>query len=167
MSKTVLVTGASRGIGRETPIYLAKNGMTSRWFLKELVTDLGEAPKYNVAELFNQAVSKLIEKPRMLIVDEFDYLINNTRAIETIRDLHDRTGIPVILVGMGVVDKKLSRYRHFFDRIVEIYKFTPFDIEDVREIVTTLSEINFDDAIAWIHKKANRFRQIVKLIMHI
>ena len=98
----------------------------------------------------------------MLIVDEIDYLINNTRAIETIRDLHDRTGIPVILVGMGAVDKKLSRYRHFFDRIVEIYKFTPFDIEDVREIVTTLSEINFDeDAIEWVHQKANRFRQIV------
>ena len=33
-------------------IITAKNGMTSRWFLKELVTDLGEAPKYNVAELF-------------------------------------------------------------------------------------------------------------------
>ena len=149
-------------------IITAKNGMTSRWFLKELVTDLGEAPKYNVAELFTQAVSKLIEKPRMLIVDEIDYLINNTRAIETIRDLHDRTGIPVILVGMGAVDKKLSRYRHFFDRIVEIYKFTPFDIEDVREIVTTLSEINFDeDAIEWVHQKANRFRQIVKLIMQI
>ena len=89
----------------------------------------------NFKEPVRDAVVKLVENPRMIIVDEIDYLINNTRAIETIRDLHDETGIPILLVGMGAVDKKLSRYKHFFDRIVEIYRFIPFNFEDVNKFL--------------------------------
>ena len=153
-------------IQQDALIITAKNGMTPRWLLKQLVSDLGEAPKILVADLFEQAVAKLVENPRMIIVDEIDYLINNTRAIETIRDLHDETGIPILLVGMGAVDKKLSRYKHFFDRIVEIYRFIPFDFEDVKTIINTLSDVPFEDsAIEIVYQKSNRFRQIVKIIL--
>ena len=153
-------------IQQDALIITAKNGMTPRWLLKQLVSDLGEAPKILVAYLFEQAVAKLVENPRMIIVDEIDYLINNTRAIETIRDLHDETGIPILLVGMGAVDKKLSRYKHFFDRIVEIYRFIPFDFEDVKTIINTLSDVPFEDsAIEIVYQKSNRFRQIVKIIL--
>ena len=69
---------------------------------------------------------------------------------------------------MGSVDKKLSRYKHLFDRIIEIYKFTPFELEDIRQIITELSEVKIEDeVIELIHKKANRFRQIVKLLIEI
>lgn len=153
-------------IQQDALIITAKNGMTPRWLLKQLVSDLGEAPKILVADLFEQAVVKLVENPRMIIVDEIDYLINNTRAIETIRDLHDETGIPILLVGMGAVDKKLSRYKHFFGRIVEIYRFIPFDFEDVKTIINTLSDVPFEDsAIEIVYQKSNRFRQIVKIIL--
>ena len=152
-------------IQQDALIITAKNGMTPRWLLKQLVSDLGEAPKILVADLFEQAVAKLVENPRMIIVDEIDYLINNTRAIETIRDLHDETGIPILLVGMGAVDKKLSRYKHFFDRIVEIYRFIPFDFEDVKTIINTLSDIPFEDSAIEIVYQSNRFRQIVKIIL--
>lgn len=153
-------------IQQDALIITAKNGMTPRWLLKQLVSDLGEAPKILVADLFEQAVAKLVENPRMIIVDEIDYLINNTRAIETIRDLHDETGIPILLVGMGAVDKKLSRYKHLFDRIVEIYRFIPFNFEDVKTIINTLSDVPFEDsAIEIVYQKSNRFRQIVKIIL--
>lgn len=149
-------------------IVTAKNGMTTRWFLSELVADLGETPQYNIPALFEQATRKLVEKPRMLIIDEVDYLINESRAIETIRDLHDKTGIPVLLVGMGAVDKKLRRYKHLFDRIIDIYKFEPFNLDDVKEIITTISEVYIEDeVIEEIHKRANRFRQIVKILSKI
>lgn len=149
-------------------IVTAKKGMTTRWLLDDLVSELGEDPGGYASYLFNQAVYKLIETPRMIIVDEVDYLANATKTIETIRDIHDKTGVPVLLVGMGSIDKKLSRYKHLFDRVVEIYKFTPFDIEDVKMIVKTLSEVEIaDDVIEIIHAKANRFRQIIKLITKI
>ncbi|MBR1425024.1 AAA family ATPase [bacterium] len=152
-------------VKQDAILITAKNGMSARWFLAELVADLGESPHFNIPILFEQAVRHLIEHPRMLIVDEVDYLINSSKAVETIRDLHDKTGIPVLLVGMGMLDKKLIRFKHLFDRIIEIYRFVPFDIDDVKEIVNTLSEVEIEDTtIETLYQKANRFRQIVKYI---
>lgn len=149
-------------------IVTGTNHMTPRWFLKKLVEDLGEMPQKLVSELFEQAATLLIQNPRMLIVDEVDYLVNSAKTIETIRDLHDRTGIPVLLVGMAAVDKKLSRYKHLFDRIIGIYKFKPFDYEDIKQIINNLSEVPFEeDAVAWVSERANRFRQIVNIIANI
>lgn len=155
-------------VKQDAIIVTGKKDMSTRWFLQDLADGLGISAAWYSADLFNQVVSKLIEKPRMLIVDEIDYLVNSKRTIETIRDVHDRTGIPVLMVGMYAADKKLSRYKHFFDRIVEIYRFVPFDKDDIKEIVKTLSEVEMnDDVIEIICKKANRFRQIVKLITKI
>jgi len=143
----------------------AKHSMTTHWLLEELVNELGETPMYKSSDLFNQAVRQLVENPRMIIVDEIDYLAGDKRTIETLRDIHDKTGIPVIMVGMGMADKKLIRYKHLFDRISEILKFTTFDLEDVKMIIEQLSEVPITaEAVEFIHQKANRFRQIVKLI---
>ncbi len=153
---------------QDAVLVTAANGMSRIWFLKTLVTELGEEPKKRAYELFEQAVTKLIEHPQILIVDEVDYLVDSTRAIETVRDLHDRTGIPVLLVGMGAADKKLKRYKHLYDRLLGIYKFEPFDLEDVRKIVTTLCEVPVDDdVIEIIAKNGNRLRQIVISILKI
>ena len=153
---------------QDAVLVTAANGMSRIWFLKTLVTELGEEPKKRAYELFEQAVTKLIEHPQILIVDEVDYLVDSTRAIETVRDLHDRTGIPVLLVGMGAADKKLKRYKHLYDRLLGIYKFVPFDLEDVKKIVTTLCDVPVDDdVIEIIAKNANRLRQIVIYILKI
>jgi hypothetical protein len=152
-------------LNQDAILITAKNGMSRKWLLSDIVRELGEAPFWTTEDLFNQAVSKIVEKPRMIIVDEVDYLTKNSQAIETIRDLHDKTGVPVLLVGMGCVDKKLSKYKHLFDRIVEIYRFTPFDMDDVKEIVTSLCEVKIaDETVKTLQKKSNRFRQLVKNI---
>lgn len=143
----------------------AKNSMSPRWLLEELVLELGETPMFKTSDLFNQAVRQLINLPRTIIVDEIDYLAANNMAIETLRDLHDRTAVPIVMVGMGLVDKKLSRYKHLYDRFSEILKFQPFDYEDVKMLINELSEVKLsEDAIALIFNNANRFRQIVKFI---
>ncbi len=51
------------------------------------------------------------------------------------------------------------------DRISEIYMFDEFDFQDVKQIVTELSEVEIhDSAIRVIHQKATKFRQIVQII---
>ncbi len=146
-------------------IVTAKNKMTVRWFLSDLVEELGENPDYYCSDLFKQAVRLLVANPRTIIVDEIDYLTSQQSVIETLRDLHDRTGVPVLMVGMAMADKKLSRYKHLFDRVLEVYKFLPFDFEDVTLIIQTMSEVNISEgAISLVFKKLNRFRQIVKAV---
>ena len=141
------------------------NLMTPKWFLEELASELDEIPKFLTADLFRQCVESLNEKPRMIIVDEVDYLLRESKTIETLRDLHDKADIPIIMVGMNLAQRKISRYKHIQDRITEVIKFNVFMLSDVQEIVQQLSEIEFSkEAVALMHTNANRFRQIVKFI---
>ena len=66
---------------------------------------------------------------------------------------------------MGLAHRKLERYKHLYDRFSEIVKFETFGVGDLSQIFSQLSEIPFTpDSIEYIHKKYNRFRQIVQLI---
>ncbi len=147
-------------------IYLrATNLMTGRWLLEEIVKEMDEIPRYLTSDNFNLIVQKLKQKPQLIIIDEIDYLMNNLKTIEILRDIHDETDCPIIFVGMGLAHKKLERYKHLFDRFSEIVKFETFGVNDIAQIINQLAEIKFTaDSIEYIHKKYNRFRQIVQLI---
>ncbi len=147
-------------------IYLrATNLMTGQWLLEEIVNEMDEIPRYLTSDNFNLIVQKLKQKPQLIIIDEIDYLMNNFKTIEILRDIHDETECPIIFVGMGLAHKKLERYKHLFDRFSEIAKFETFSINDLKQIFEQLSEVQVNiDAIEFIHKKYNRFRQIVQLI---
>lgn len=147
-------------------IYLrATNLMTGRWLLEEIAKEIDEIPRYLTSDNFNLIVQKLKQKPQLIIVDEIDYLMNNLKTIEILRDIHDETNCPIIFVGMGLAHKKLERYKHLFDRFSEIVKFETFWVNDLSQIVSQLSEVTFTpDAVEYIHTKYNRFRQIVQLI---
>ena len=147
-------------------IYIrASNLMTSRWLVEEIVREMDELPRYLTSDNFNVVISKLIQKPKIIFVDEIDYLMNNYKSVETLRDIHDKTDCPIIFVGMGLALRKLEKYKHLYDRFSEIVKFETFEIEDLSQIFSQLSEIPFTpNSIEYIHKKYNRFRQIVQLI---
>ncbi len=147
-------------------IYLrATNLMTGRWLLEEIAKEMDEIPRYLTSDNFNLIVQKLKQKQQLIIIDEIDYLINNLKTIEILRDIHDETDCPIIFVGMGLAHKKLEKYKHLYDRFSEIVKFETFGVNDISQIINQLAEIKFTtDSIEYIHKKYNRFRQIVQLI---
>lgn len=147
-------------------IYLrASNLMTGRWLLEEIVKELDEIPKFLTSDNFNIVVKKLKQNPQVIFIDEIDYLMNNYKTIETLRDIHDETGCQIIFIGMGLAHRKLERYKHLYDRFSEILKFETFGVNDIGQIINQLSEISFTpDAVEYIHTKFNRFRQIVQLI---
>ena len=150
-------------------IYLrASNLMTGRWLLEEMVNELGEIPRFLTSDNFNIVVKKLKQNPQIIFIDEIDYLMNNYKTIETLRDIHDETGCPIIFIGMGLAHRKVERYKHLYDRFSEILKFETFGVNDLSQIIGQLSEITFTlDTVEYVHVKYNRFRQIVQLINQI
>lgn len=139
--------------------------MTGRWLLEEMVKELDEIPRFLTSDNFNIVVKKVKQNSQIIFIDEIDYLMNNYKTIETLRDIHDETGCPIIFIGMGLAHRKLERYKHLYDRFSEILKFETFGVNDLSQIIGQLSEITFTpDAIEYIYTKYNRFRQIVQLI---
>ncbi len=143
----------------------AQNKMTCRWLLEKIVYELGESPSRKMADLIEQCITHLRLKPQVIIIDEVDYLINRHRIVETLRDLHDLTGVPIVLIGMQEAKTKLGKYRHLYDRISEIIEFKSFSKDDLDVIVEELSEIKItDEAKEIFFEKTNRFRQVIKWI---
>ena len=66
---------------------------------------------------------------------------------------------------MELADKKLQKYGHINDRIFAKLKFEKLSKEDFKEIIETLSEVEFsDNAIRYITNRNLQLRQIVKII---
>ena len=126
---------------------------------------MSEIKPYTISESFNEVIRNLILNPRVLIVDEIDYLTMESKAVEILRDIHDRTNVPVVLVGMTSANSRLKKFSHLYDRLSEIIKFEKFSKTDIKTIVKELSEIEMTDcAVKYIYSNLNRFRQIVKII---
>lgn len=174
ISKIGLIYGEA-GLGKtKTAQYLAIkfdaiyvraiNSMTPKWLMEEIAKELDEIPRFFTADIFRQCVNTLRQNPQIIIIDEIDYLLKDFKTIEILRDLHDETGVPIILVGMDLAKHKLKKYTHLYDRISEIYHFTEFDFKDIKQITEELSEVEITDcAIKVILSKATRFRQIVQI----
>lgn len=139
--------------------------MTARWLLTEILDEMGELSGYKISDCFKLVVRNLLVNPQIIIVDEVDYLTVDSRAVETLRDIHDKTNVPIILVGMINAKSRLKKFNHLYDRLSEIVKFEKFSKADIKTIVQELSEVEMTDcAIRYIYMNLNRFRQIVKVI---
>lgn len=139
--------------------------MTTRWLLEHITKAIGGTTFFRSSDLLDQIEKSLIRNPRVLIVDEIDYLVSNECAVEILRDIHDRTQVPVILVGMSRSNQHLKRFEHLYDRFSEVMHFSPFNLGDINDIVEELSEVKFTlQVVGRIYKDKNGLRQIVKLI---
>ena len=123
-------------VDKNNSVYVrAVKSMTSRWLISEIAEELGEEPFWHTQETFSIVESHLKRNPKTIVIDEMDYLTQND-TIELIRDLHDKTNCPIVLVGMAMADKKLARYPHLCYRIYKSLKFETFNSEDIKEILS-------------------------------
>ena len=90
----------------------------------------------------------------VLIVDEAERLTNT--GLDHLRDLFDRTGIGVILVGMPGIEKRLSRYPQLYSRVGFAHHYRPLHGDELgfvltrhwRQLGLSLDGADFTDAQA-------------------
>lgn len=126
------------------PYIRAKDITSRRSLLANIAAELGEAPLYRSDDLFNQIIEQLIEHPRVMIIDEIDYLVRGG-AIEVLRDINDMTNSPIVLMGMEHADKKLKRFRHLFDRVTAFVRFELFTEQEIAELAQQICEVPISD----------------------
>ena len=126
MNKTVLITGASRGIGRETAILFAKNNynvVINYLNNKSLANSLKESleARYNIKALTIKADISNEEEVQAMVADaieefkKIDALVNNASiAKDNILELKTKeefaSVININLVGTFLVTKEVSKY---------------------------------------------------------
>lgn len=123
-----------------------KKAMGVRWLLGEIVAELGLVPEKRTEDLFHQIVGELMGTDRTLIFDEIDYVAEKRTLVETIRDIGDMAGTPIILIGMPWAPDKLKRFPALWRRISQVVPYHGLTADDVRLVMDQICEVGVDDS---------------------
>ena len=122
-----------------------------------------------VADLSAAAIAALGEDPaRPLIIDEADKLIDKG-IVEIVRELHEHSGAPVILIGEEALPTKLLRIERLHNRVLDWVQAQPCDLDDARQLARAFCPglTLADDLLEHIRKQSGgRARRIVVNLAH-
>lgn len=150
--KTTAVTWV---MNRTGAIYVrAAATWTPSTMLGKIMAELGaEALHGRSAQMVDYITTAMATAQRPLIVDEADYLLGNLKMLETLRDLHDISGLPVLLVGMDGIAKRLQHRQQLLGRVSQWVEFRPADLDDARVLAETVCEVAVaEDLLAELHQ---------------
>ena len=88
-----------------------------------------------------------------LIIDEADLMARQRALTETVQELGDLTGHPIVLVGNADLASRLDMHLGFSRRIWELVEFRAATIRDVGNLARSLCRYRIaDDLALWLRK---------------
>jgi DNA transposition AAA+ family ATPase len=149
-------TAVTRLVTRTRGVYVrANSGWTPAAMLARIMFELGAEPLHRRAAMLDFIAASMAQQQRPLFVDECDYLLKNPAMLDGLRDVHDLSGVPVVLVGMQGIERRLVHKPQLARRISQWVEFLPSDLEDARTLADTVCEVQLDDdLVARIHAEA-------------
>lgn len=121
-------------------IHISMQGdWTKKTFLERLLMELGVPPKRTIPDMVSQACEELAIDGRTLIVDESDYAFRRG-IIELIRDLHDGSDTPIVMIGMEEFPQKLQKYELIHSRVMSWAAAEPAILRDAKLLASVYAE---------------------------
>lgn len=136
---------------------------TRRTLTDAILKELGEPGQGTVADRVEAIIYRLGQDcERPLIIDEADFIIKRG-LVDLIREIHDKSQAPVILIGEELMPAKLQRFERTHNRMLDWVRAHPCDLDDARHLAKLYAPhvTIHDDLIARILKaSAGRARRI-------
>ncbi len=110
---------------RSTPLALAKKIMESL---------MEKSRGKNIYEIADEAAAAIERNDlKLIIVDEADRL--NEDSFEVLRHLFDKTGCPIVLVGLPSILRVVDRHEKFSSRVGLRMQFLPLELKEALNVV--------------------------------
>lgn len=98
-----------------------------------------------LAGMLERIIQRLAETNRPLFIDEADYVVESKRLLDSLRDLHDMSAVPVILIGMHGIDRRIRSNPQFTGRLAQWVQFQGLDAEDASLLRDQLPDVAIAD----------------------
>ena len=95
-----------------------KSLWTKKEMLLSMLKELGLQGKGTLNAMATLIAERLILEDRVLIVDEADFLVKK-QMIEVVRDIHQASKAPVILIGEELFPQKLQAWERIHNRMLD------------------------------------------------
>lgn len=131
------------------PMVSIGESWTRRKFLENVLRELGMAnPRGTVADMTERAIELLGEKiDRPLLIDEADKAVSKG-WIELIRELHDYSQAPIILIGEQTLPQALSQIERVHNRVLDWQQAQACDLDDSRKLAMVYApQLEIDDGL--------------------
>ena len=105
---------------------------TAKALCEKILVELEIIPKrHTVAAMTDLIIESLNIEQRVLFIDEADYLLKREGLCDLIKEVHDKTDCPVILVGEELLPKKLQEYERFHNRFLNFLPAEAVNRQDI------------------------------------
>jgi DNA transposition AAA+ family ATPase len=158
--RMVLLNGAT-GTGKSTALlHLLNqtNGIYTEaspaWTLtsmyRRIMTAIGQEPRRLNIDMEEIIIDTMGRHTRPLFIDEIDHILlpgatTTLRMLEALRSIHDKSGMPIVMVGMDKIEQKLRTREQLTRRIFQWVTFTDLDRDDARIVADTLCDVPIAD----------------------
>ncbi len=137
---------------------------TQHAFLQALAFEVTGAKIHGAFNCKREVVDHLSAEPAPIIVDEADRL--DIRRIEDLRDVHEATGVSIVLIGEEAFFPKLKGRQRIYSRVAEVINFAPVEKGDVVLYAAQAADLKVSpEAAAFLASEAQgSFRLVHNLV---
>ncbi len=135
----------------------AVRSMSPTALLQAICTEVGVRPGRQRYAMYTAIVEALKMETRLICIDEADYCADREDLLDTLRDIYDGAGSPVVLFGMetlpGLIpafapDRPLTgRHARFTRRITRRLEFGGITLLDAQRVAGDLCEVDVEGAL--------------------
>ncbi|NMC73981.1 MAG: ATP-binding protein [Geobacteraceae bacterium] len=123
--------------------------------LGDLCRELGGKRMLRRSDMVEFIVEELTRdgrQPRPIFIDEADYCFRQFEMVDSLRDIYDLSGCPVILIGMEDIARRIRTHERIARRITQWIEFKGLDYDDAAQVATEVCEVRLaDDLIHHLH----------------
>ncbi len=125
--------------------------------LGDLCKELGGKRMLRRSDMVEFIVEELTRdgrQPRPIFIDEADYCFRQFEMVDSLRDIYDLSGCPVILIGMEDIARRIRTHERIARRITQWIEFKGLDLDDTTQVANEVCEVRFtDDLSRHLHKE--------------
>lgn len=133
-----------------------------RLFCEAILHEIGQKPGPTIGHMVQTISEHLARTDAPLLIDEADFLVAQ-KSIEIVREIHDKSGAPVILIGEELLPQKLRQWERVHGRMLDWVAAETGSMEDVRHLAPIYAagvDLGEDLAAAIVEASRGSIRRI-------